>query len=211
MQWAWFGGAFALGDYYSCVDYTISGGPTSAKQAAFFLPGDYTYAASLNKCKFFNTDRLHQCVNEPCNNPVYTLSQERSGAPFGISGSSPSPTPTPTTPTQPTTSMCYVSGTPFINAKLGKNGRCGTKTSTRCADGSCCSKYGYCGTSADYCTNNQGDYRKYQCSTLSNGVPINQSYLSYGEEDNDLEASSGLSHFYNIGICLIGMLAFMLI
>jgi hypothetical protein len=78
LQWAWFGGAFSLGDYYSCVDYTISGGPTGPQQAAIYVPGDATYPASAGKCKFFNTDRLHQCVNEPCSSPIYTLSQEQS-------------------------------------------------------------------------------------------------------------------------------------
>jgi len=98
MQWAWFGGAFALGDYYSCVDYKIAGGPTGSQAAAVFIGGDYTYPGQ-QKCKFFNTDRLHQCVNEPCNNPVYTLNQERSGAPYGISASgTPTPAPAPTTP-----------------------------------------------------------------------------------------------------------------
>jgi hypothetical protein len=84
LQWAWFGGAFALGDYYSCVDYIIAGGPTGPKLDAVFKGGDYTYPGQ-NKCKFFNTDRLHQCVNEPCNNPVYPASQEESGPAYGFS------------------------------------------------------------------------------------------------------------------------------
>jgi hypothetical protein len=84
LQWAWFGGAFALGDYYSCVDYKISGGPTGAKVDAVFIGGDYTYPGQ-NKCKFFNTDRLHACVQEPCDKPVYTMYQEQSGPAFGFS------------------------------------------------------------------------------------------------------------------------------
>jgi len=100
LQWAWFGGAFALGDYYSCADYQVSGGPTGAAPTPTFIGGDYTYPGQ-QKCKFFITDRLHRCVNEPCNNPVYGLEQERSGAVFGINNN---PTPTPTTvPTAPTT------------------------------------------------------------------------------------------------------------
>jgi len=104
MQWAWFGGAFALGDYYSCVDYKISGGASGAKADAFFVGGDYTYPGQ-QKCKFFNTDRLHQCVNEPCNNPVYALNAERSGTPFGIATTSSPPPSTPSTTgkTQPMT------------------------------------------------------------------------------------------------------------
>jgi len=109
LQWAWFGGAFALGDYYSCVDYQISGGASGAKPAAFYLGGDYTYP-NQQKCKFFNTDRLHQCVNEPCNNPVYPASQEEAGPAFGLSSSSSSSTssssgstPTPSPPVSVTT------------------------------------------------------------------------------------------------------------
>lgn len=86
LQWAWFGGAFALGDYYSCVDYKISGGATGPKVDAVFNGGDYTYPGQ-NKCKFFNTDRLHACVQEPCDKPVYTLYQEQSGPAFGFSSS----------------------------------------------------------------------------------------------------------------------------
>jgi len=84
LQWAWFGGAFALGDYYSCVDYKISGGSSGPKLDAVFKGGDFTYPGQ-QKCKFFNTDRLHACVNEPCNNPVYTMYQEQSGPAFGFS------------------------------------------------------------------------------------------------------------------------------
>jgi len=101
LQWAWFGGAFALGDYYSCVDYNIQGGPTGPKLDAVFNGGDYTYPGQ-QKCKFFNTDRLHQCVNEPCNNPIYSNSQEQSGPAYGFSSSQSKPltsgTVTPATP-----------------------------------------------------------------------------------------------------------------
>jgi len=84
LQWAWFGGAFALGDYYSCIDYIIQGGAFAAQKSdAVFYGGDFTYPGQ-NKCKFFNTDRLHACVNEPCNNPVYTMYQEQAGPAFGV-------------------------------------------------------------------------------------------------------------------------------
>jgi len=83
LQWAWFGGAFALGDYYSCVDYTISGGPTGAAVAPLFHGGDYSNPGK-SVCKFFNTDRLHQCVDEPCSNPIYPLSTQETGPAFGI-------------------------------------------------------------------------------------------------------------------------------
>jgi len=93
LQWAWFGGAFSLGDYYSCVDYQISGGPSGAAVSPVFVGGDYTYPGQ-NKCKFFNTDKLHRCVNEPCANPgpLYPASQEQSGPASGFSGNTPSTT-----------------------------------------------------------------------------------------------------------------------
>lgn len=96
LQWAWFGGAFALGDYYSCVDYKISGGPSGNKVAAVFIGGDYTYPGQ-NKCKFFNTDRLHQCVNEPCNNPNFPGGEKSGPAYMGNVPSSTSTSGAPLT------------------------------------------------------------------------------------------------------------------
>jgi len=69
LQWAWFGGAFSLGDYYSCLDYTISGGPTSTQTAGVFIGGDYADPGQ-QVCKFWNTDKLHECIDEPCNNVI---------------------------------------------------------------------------------------------------------------------------------------------
>lgn len=80
LQWAWFGGAFSLGDYYSCVDYSITGGKSGPTPVPVFIGGDYSYP-NQQKCKFFNTDRLHVCVNEPCSNPIYTAAQQQSGPP----------------------------------------------------------------------------------------------------------------------------------
>jgi len=97
LQWAWFGGAFALGDYYSCIDYVISGGvAVTAQSSPVFYGGDYTYPNQA-KCKFFNTDRLHECVNEPCNNPIYPASQEQSGPAFGVAIASNTSSQTPAT------------------------------------------------------------------------------------------------------------------
>jgi len=94
LQWAWFGGAFALGDYYSCIDYVIQGGAFSAQKSdAVFFGGDFTYPGQ-NKCKFFNTDRLHACVNEPCNNPVYTMYQEQAGPAYGVAAANSVPATT---------------------------------------------------------------------------------------------------------------------
>jgi len=113
LQWAWFGGAFSLGDYYSCVDYKISGGPTGSFSPAF-IGGDYTYPGQ-QKCKFFNTDALHQCVDEPCNNPIFPISQEESGAPasgqigMGLASSSSSSSSSSSTSPAPIVSTGLVS------------------------------------------------------------------------------------------------------
>jgi len=85
LQWAWFGGAFALGDYFSCVDYQISGGPTGASVSPIYVGGDYTYPGQ-QKCKFFNTNAIHKCVDEPCSNPIYPGSTEEAGAPISLNG-----------------------------------------------------------------------------------------------------------------------------
>jgi len=103
LQWAWYGGAFALGDYYSCVDYKISGGASANQSPAVFIGGDFTYPGQ-QKCKYYSTDRLHQCINEPCDKPVYTLYQERSG-PAYLPGTPASTTSTPKPPTRLTTNQ----------------------------------------------------------------------------------------------------------
>jgi len=94
LQWAWFGGAFSLGDYYSCMDYTISGGPTATQGQPVFIGGDYA-DPGLQVCKFWNTDKLHECIDEPCNSvilpgqnvgPVDSVAIAISGANSGGSG-----------------------------------------------------------------------------------------------------------------------------
>jgi len=101
LQWAWFGGAFSLGDYYSCVDVKVTGGPSGVQQSAVFYGGDFSNPGKP-VCKFFNTDRLGACVNEPCDNPVYPASQQQTGPAYGVqvasSGSTPVPVPVPPTP-----------------------------------------------------------------------------------------------------------------
>jgi len=121
LQWAWYGGAFELGDYYSCVDYVIAGGPTGAKLAPVFKGGDATYPGA-NKCKFFNTDRLHKCVNEPCNSPIYAIGQEQSGPAFmDNSNVVPTPTPTPTpTPSPDVTTRAKRVSTTGASGTTGK-------------------------------------------------------------------------------------------
>jgi len=155
LQWAWFGGAFALGDYYSCVDYKISGGPSGSAPTPVFIGGDYSYPGQA-KCKFFNTDRLHRCVNEPCNNPVYTLNQEKSGPAFGIAlqGSTTPVTPPPaasTTAKQNTPATTAKAGTSTSSSSSGKPSsttgeKAGTSTSTSTGsstDSSICANAGW--------------------------------------------------------------------
>jgi len=133
MQWAWFGGAFALGDYYSCVDYVISGGPSGSAQIPLYYGGDYTYPGQ-NKCKFFNTDRLGQCVDEPCSNPIYTLSAEESGPAFGIAAASSTGSVTPAPPAVSVTTHAVVVPTPATTGAHAA-GSSSTSTSTSSSSG----------------------------------------------------------------------------
>jgi len=120
LQWAWFGGAFALGDYYSCIDYVIVGGAfSSQKSDALFYGGDFTYP-NQPKCKFFNTDRLHACVNEPCNNPVFTMYQEQAGPAFGvaIAGSNISPSLTTKAKLSPSLTTKALTSSPMTTSRV---------------------------------------------------------------------------------------------
>jgi len=87
LQWAWFGGGYALGDYYGCVDYAVSGGTASAKQNPIFYGGDYTNTAA-NQCKFFNTNKIHFCIKDGC--PSSTNPYAQNGVPdsavIGVTG-----------------------------------------------------------------------------------------------------------------------------
>jgi len=106
--------------------------------------------------------------------------------------------------------MCYLPGTPNINGTILSNPPyCGKNAKkARCADGQCCSKYGFCGPIPDsngnyfedidgeyqqvtyetavplYCNRNQGDYRKVPCSSLNN-------------KDDESSASGGVSITFN--------------
>jgi len=161
LQWAWFGGAFALGDYYSCVDYKISGGPTGSAPTPVFIGGDYTYPGQA-KCKFFNTDRLHQCVNEPCDNPVYALNQERSGPAYGIAaqGSTPTPTPAPTPVPTPTPTPPPAGTTGKQSGTTGKQSTSTSTSTSGSSSSSACGVLGYmkCASPNSYqtCTYAQG-------------------------------------------------------
>jgi len=71
LQWAWFGGAFQLGDYYSCIDYIVSGGASGTAPTPYFQGGDWSNPTNDSVCKYFNTNSLHVCIDEPCLNPPY--------------------------------------------------------------------------------------------------------------------------------------------
>lgn len=102
LQWAWFGGAFNLGDYYSCIDYQVTGGSAvAAKAPATFDGGDFsnpTATGPSGKCGFFNTRKLHQCTSEPCFNGE--APGAGAGRPSALDGTSPvqTTTPVPATP-----------------------------------------------------------------------------------------------------------------
>jgi hypothetical protein len=66
---------------------------------------------------------------------------------------------TPTTSTiQPTSSF-----------PVSSNGKCGSTVGTSCGTGVCCSQYGWCGTTQEYCSNCQPGYG--QCSAQTTTLP----------------------------------------
>eukprot|EP01118_Nematostelium_gracile_P012795 TRINITY_DN472_c0_g1_i2.p1 TRINITY_DN472_c0_g1~~TRINITY_DN472_c0_g1_i2.p1 ORF type:complete len:390 (-),score=121.00 TRINITY_DN472_c0_g1_i2:68-1237(-) len=73
----------------------------------------------------------------------------------------------------PTGGQCYKSGPGLnLNGAINANSACGQNApGSRCATGNCCSQYGYCGTSAEHCNANQGDWRTVSCSGANNITP----------------------------------------
>jgi len=62
--------------------------------------------------------------------------------------------------------VCYANPSMAINLdnEVDNNGACGSGPGDyRCDDGSCCGQYGFCGTTAEYCDNAQGDWRVTTC------------------------------------------------
>jgi len=89
LQWAYFGGWYNAGDYYACVDYTISGGPSSSSQPSpFYVGGDYTYP-NQDVCLFYSTNALHVCVVEPCTTGTFPAGDQH-GPAAGFSSAPPS-------------------------------------------------------------------------------------------------------------------------
>jgi len=127
MQWLWYGGGFGLADYYSCVDYKVSGGTTGTKPTPVFLGGDVT-TTDKTQCGLCVgcTDVPLKCTVEPClpglsgSNPIGPLGHGAvlSGSSSGgsssggsSSGGSSSGGTTPTTPTED-----YIYGNQKTNA-----------------------------------------------------------------------------------------------
>jgi len=133
LQWAWFGGYDMLGDYYSCANYQVSGGTTvNAADSTFgnptvpvFAGGDYANPNSP-QCQFRNTDRLHQCVQENCNAPLYTLGQQQTGVPTLTNGGA---------------VLAVATIYPIVNAPSpssnGGNAPIPCSNNTQCASGTC--------------------------------------------------------------------------
>jgi len=114
------------------------------------------------------------------------------------------------------TEMCYKIGTPNINGRINSNPPiCGRKDRrARCAEGLCCSQYGYCGPFKNeegvyyeyingnyqyvseevafglYCNNQSyADYRKVPCNTL-NEYQNNQNSGNHNNDKLDSASSS---------------------
>lgn len=66
LSWAWYGGmSFRqsyFGDYYSCVNVRIRGGPSSARYNPIFHPGEKLEGTGCRSA----VDRLGICKREPC-------------------------------------------------------------------------------------------------------------------------------------------------
>eukprot|EP01118_Nematostelium_gracile_P010120 TRINITY_DN3461_c0_g1_i1.p1 TRINITY_DN3461_c0_g1~~TRINITY_DN3461_c0_g1_i1.p1 ORF type:complete len:511 (+),score=89.07 TRINITY_DN3461_c0_g1_i1:39-1535(+) len=192
LQWAYYGGFFNAGDYYSCIDYRISGGATGAAPTPVFRPGDTTYS---DKCKYFSTNKLHVCPVEPCTNAPEP--GERSGRPDMPTGTVNPPTPPPG-PVPAPNGQCYSDPSKAVklSARQVNSGSC-SAGDVRCNDNQCCSKFGFCGPlkSGDgtykndegqtisesdafnlYCTENTGDWRVKQCPAPPPPAPSGSCY-----------------------------------
>ncbi|KAJ2723354.1 hypothetical protein GGI07_002707 [Coemansia sp. Benny D115] len=108
LQWIWYGGGIyygqpdtSFGEYYSCSDLIVSGGPFSdEKPVAEFKGGDVTYPGS-DKCKYWGSNKVGDCnFGDRVPNAIEgdLLSQslepcirgpELSGRPYGFESGSP--------------------------------------------------------------------------------------------------------------------------
>ncbi|KAJ1940338.1 hypothetical protein GGF37_004017 [Kickxella alabastrina] len=103
LQWVWYGGGIyygetdtSFGEYYSCSDLIVSGGPLSdEKPEAVFKGGDITYPNS-GVCKYWGSNKVGDCnfgdrVPSPIDGDLLSQSlepcirgPELKGAPYGF-------------------------------------------------------------------------------------------------------------------------------
>jgi len=153
LQWIWFGGIYNLGEYRSCIDYTVSGG--TAYSAT--VPTPPFYGGDVGNpnggaCKFANTNTEHTC-NEPCYGP-FPSGVPENGAPSHITNNVGSGTPSPTGSASGGASGA-ISGTPVASGGVnsGVSGSSvGVNTTIPCvSDNQCksgiCQSNGYCDVS----------------------------------------------------------------
>jgi len=138
LQWAWFGGFSVLGDYYSCVDYQVTGGPSTSYMTPYFFGGDRANPGSTTQCLFRNANELRVCATEPCYSGTFPAGIAQLGAPLdtnavavpiGAASSTPGP--------NPSGSLTGNSNSSSVNARTP------CKTSADCKSG-VCEIDGYC-------------------------------------------------------------------
>jgi len=68
------------------------------------------------------------------------------------------------------TGQCFKAGPGLnLNGPINPSSACGQNApGSRCPTGNCCSQFGFCGTSAAHCNQNQGDWRLTACSAVNN-------------------------------------------
>jgi len=149
MQWIWFGGIYFLGEYRSCVDYQVSGGPTGTMPTPTFSGGDVSYP-NENVCKFANVNTAHAC-SEPCSGP-YPSGIPQKGTPNAVWVGNPNP-PAGATASGTATSASGVSGAVSGSNSGLASGSSNTSAIIACnSDMQCpsgvCKTDGYCYVSA---------------------------------------------------------------
>jgi len=149
--------------YAQCADVQINGGGSTIP-ATFKIPGHLP---------------PNNGVAPGYRNPFGGTDDRRiTGPAIATVGSTPVPVPAPTPNTPPppppaggggSSGICYSDPSKANNLNGAIASTCGPNgAGNRCADGFCCSKYGYCGNTDEYCVGNLGDWRTTPC-TLTSG------------------------------------------
>ncbi|PYI02518.1 glycosyl hydrolase, family 18 [Aspergillus sclerotiicarbonarius CBS 121057] len=100
------------------------------------LPGAKTNLGMAYYAKWFETDPDADCASQPLGCQTVVMENE-DGSDNGKSGS--------------LTFEKSVMSDPPANLKTSYDGTCGFDKGTKCPDGQCCSQYGNCGTTDDFC------------------------------------------------------------